>query len=324
MSVKGKHLLHYVPHGIDKNRFRKIDKSDKNYQRVKQDYLPDGEYDFVIGFNSRNAHRKHPSNLIVAFKNFCDHLPKDEAKKCALILHSDIVHDAGTNLPAVINALCKDYKVVVKSTQYSPDQICAFYNLCDVVANVSSNEGFGLSIAEAMMCEVPVIATVTGGLQDQMGFTDDNGNEYKFDLEFSTNSTGRYKKHGKWVRPIWPKVQNLQGSPPTPYIFDDLTDYKDISEAMMYWYLAGKEKRQECGQEGRRWACNEGGIHSENMCNQFIKAMDYVINNFEPQLPFDVFDSDEYYNLDHLPQNTVGMEFHKIDIDSIKKEVENL
>mgnify|MGYP003108994588 CR=1 FL=1 len=324
MSIKGKHLLHRVQHGIDSSVFKPLDKSTKLYKDTKNKYLSEKEYEFVIGFNSRNAHRKHPSNLIMAFKVFCDHLPKEKADKCALVLHSDLVQDAGTDLIAVAKAVCSEYKVVVKNIQHTADEICAFYNMCDVVANVSSNEGFGLSVAEAMMCEKPIIATVTGGLQDQMGFVDDEGNEIKLDLNFSTNSTGKYKKHGKWVKPLFPKVQNLQGSPPTPYIFDDLVDYKDISDAIMYWYLAGNEKRNECGKEGRRWALNEGEINSKKMCEEFIKAMDFTLDNFVKEDRFNIYTPSKEYELDRLPENSIGMELHKIDVESIKKEVENI
>lgn len=321
MPVKGKHLLHYVPHGIDSNMFKALPKDNKHFVKVKKEFFKDQEYDFVVGFNSRNSHRKHPSNLILAFKNFCDHLPKEEASKCALIMKTDKSSDAGTDLIAVRESICPDYTVIFDDKRRPPEEMSAFYNLCDVVANVSSNEGFGLSIAESIMCETPVILTVTGGLQDQAGFTDDDGNVYEFDLKFGSNSTGRYKKHGCWVKPLFPKTQTLQGSPPTPYIFDDFVDYSDIADAIMYWYLAGSEKRKEYGKEGRRWACNEGGINSKNMCSEFIKAMDFTIQNFEPPKKFDIFTYSDDYSTRLLPHNEIGIESHKIDIDAIKKEL---
>jgi glycosyltransferase involved in cell wall biosynthesis len=198
--------------------------------------------------------------------------------------------------------------------------MCAFYNLSDVLANVSSNEGFGLSVAEAIMCGTPIIATVTGGLQDQLGIVDDNGKQIEFNLEFGTNCTGRYKTHGKWVKPIWPKVQNMQGSPPTPYIMDDLTNYSDIADAIMYWYLAGSEKREKCGIEGRIWAMNEGGINSKNMCEQFIKAMDFTLENFIPSKKFDIF-TEHGYDIKSQPNGKMGFDLHKIDVEKIKSEV---
>jgi glycosyltransferase involved in cell wall biosynthesis len=320
MSVKNKVLLHYVPHGINSDEFKPLDKNDKLVLKEKQNYLGNDEYDFVVGFNSRNAHRKHPANLILAFKSFCASLSPEQAKRCALILHSDKVCEAGTDLPATIEAICPEYKVVIDESRKTPEEMIAFYNICDVVANVSSNEGFGLSIAESIMCGTPVIATVTGGLQDQLGLVDDNNKPIEFTLEFGTNVTGRYKNHGIWAKPIWTKVQNLQGSPPTPYIMDDLTNYSDIADAIMYWYLVGPEKREQCGLEGRKWAMTDGGINSKNMCDQFIKGMDYTINNFYPSKTFDLY-TDHNYNIKNLPQGKLGFELHSVNIEKIKSEI---
>jgi glycosyltransferase involved in cell wall biosynthesis len=308
MPVKGKHLLHYVPHGIDSKVFNTLPKNNGLVNKLKKELLGDTNYKFVIGFNSRNTHRKHPANLILAFKNFCDHLTPEQAKECALLMHTDKTCDQGTNLLSVIEAVCPDYTVVIDENRRTPEEMVAFYNICDVVANVSSNEGFGLSIA--------------GGLQDQLGLVDDDGKPYEFNLEFGTNVTGKYKKHGVWSKPLWTKVQTLQGSPPTPYIMDDFVDYKDISEAIMYWYLVGPEKRESYGAEGRRWALNEGGINSKNMCDQFIKAMDFTIDNFTPPKKFGIFRYSEEFNTDNLPQDKLGFDMHKIDVEAIKKEIQ--
>lgn len=323
MPVNGKHLLHYVPHGINSNEFRVLENSDPNIQKLKKELFGDKEYNFVVAFNSRNAHRKHPANLILAFRAFCDSLTKEQSDKCALIMHTDKVCEAGTDLVATITAICPDYKVVLNESRWTPEEMCAFYNIADVLSNVSSNEGFGLSVAEAIMCGTPIIATVTGGLQDQLGIVDDNNNPVEFNLEFGTNSTGRYTKHGKWAKPIWTKVQNMQGSPPTPYIIDDLTNYTDIADAIMYWYLVGSEKREKYGLEGRIWAMNEGGINSKNMCDQFIKAMDFTINNFNPIKTFDIF-TEEGYDIKRQPNGKMGIDLHKIDVEKIKLEVNAL
>ena len=280
MPVNGKHLLHYVPHGINSNEFKPLSSNDLTIKKLKKEYFGENKYEFVVGFNSRNSHRKHPANLVLAFKTFCSHLSKEEASKCALLMHTDKICEQGTDLISVVDAICPEYTVVLDDSRKTPEEMVAFYNICDVVANVSSNEGFGLSIAESIMCGTPVIATVTGGLQDQLGITDDDGNPIKYNLEFSTNSTGRFKKHGCWAKPIWTCVQTVQGSPPTPYILDDVIDYKSISDAIMYWYLTGPELREKYGLIGREWANKEGGINSKNMCNEFIKAMDYTIENF--------------------------------------------
>ena len=321
MPVNGKHLLHYVPHGINSSVFKPLDKSDILISKMKKELFGDREYKFVVAFNSRNAHRKHPANLIMAFKSFCTSLSKEESDTCALIMHTDKICEAGTDLIKTTEAVCPEYTVVLHEDRKSPEEMTAFYNIADVTVNISSNEGFGLSLAESIMCGTPVISSVTGGLQDQLGLVDDNGNPYEFNLEFGTNVTGKYKKHGRWATPIWTKVQNLQGSPPTPYIMDDMTDYSDIANAIMYWYLLGNEKRQECGTEGRRWAMNEGGINSINMCNQFIDAMDYTLDHFTPVKKFDIF-TYTGYDTDHLPHGQLGFELHKVNIDEIKKQIQ--
>jgi len=318
MPVKGKHLLHYVPHGINSNEFKPLPKGDSAVAKLKKELLGDDEYNFIIAFNSRNAHRKHPANLILAFKSFCSSINQEEAKKCALIMHTDKVCEAGTDLVATVQAICPEYKVVLDESRRTPEEMVAFYNLADVTANVSSNEGFGLSIAESIMCGTPVIATVTGGLQDQLGIVTDDGKEVEFNLEFGTNSTGRYTKHGVWAKPVWTKVQNLQGSPPTPYIMDDLVNYTDIADAIGYWYLLGSQKREECGTEGRRWAMNEGGINSKNMCEQFIKAMDFTIANFTPVKTFDIF-TENGYDIKNLPNDKLGFDLHVVNLENIKQ-----
>ena len=320
MPVKGKHLLHLVPHGINSDEFKPLPKGDSSVEKLKKSLLGEGEYNFIIAFNSRNAHRKHPANLILAFKSFCASIDQEQAKKCALIMHTDKVCEAGTDLVATIQAVCPEYKVILDESRRSPEEMVAFYNLADVTANVSSNEGFGLSIAESIMCGTPVIATVTGGLQDQLGIVTDDDKPVEFNLEFGTNTTGRYKKHGVWAKPVWTKVQNLQGSPPTPYIMDDLVSYTDIADAIAYWYLHNSEKREQYGMEGRKWAMNEGGINSKNMCDQLIKAMDFTLNNFTPVKSFDIF-TNNGYDITSLPNDKLGFDLHAVNLEAIKQTI---
>ena len=59
------------------------------------------EYDFVVFFNSRNIRRKQIPDTMVAFRAFLDSLPKEKAKKCLLMLHTEYVTDAGTHLGKV-------------------------------------------------------------------------------------------------------------------------------------------------------------------------------------------------------------------------------
>jgi glycosyltransferase involved in cell wall biosynthesis len=317
-------LLHYVPHGIDPVCFRPLEKDNKPLQDMKTKIFGDNSYDFVFFYNSRNVQRKRTSNIILAFRAFCDNLPIEKAKKCALVLHTEAVLDAGTDLPAVIEAFCGNkYKVVILEDRYSPDDMNILYNIADVTVNISSNEGFGLSVAESIMSGTPVIVNVTGGLQDQIGQTDDGGNVITFSKDFGTNHTGKYKKHGVWAKPVYPTARIIQGSPPTPYIFDDLCTWEDVAEAMMYWYTMSSELREKCGNEGRRWAMNEGGLNVENLANQFIKAMDFTLNNFIPRSRFSLHTADEYTG-QFMVDECLGVEIPKIDLNKINGQINEL
>jgi glycosyltransferase involved in cell wall biosynthesis len=318
-----KHLLHYVPHGIDTNTFRPLDKNEKKIREKKKQLFGDTEYDFVLFHNSRNVQRKKTSNTILAYRTFCDNLTPEQSSKCVLVLHTEAIQDAGTDLPAVIEALCPNYKVIIDESKMIPEDMCAMYNIADVTVLISSNEGFGLSIAESIVCGTPIIVNVTGGLQDQIGQVDHDGNPLKFTAEFGTNTCGIYKTHGVWAKPVWPSARTIQGSPPTPYIFDDICKWEECADAMMYWYLMTPENREKCGDIGRNWACNEGGLNSKNMCSEFIKGMDYTINNFTGAKQFSIFNTDVLKGQTQ-PFNKIGVKIPTLDKNKLKTEVDNV
>lgn len=321
--MNGRTLLHYVPHGIDEECFHIKKKDDKDFLEFKKRIFNGKNFEFVILYNSRNVHRKRTSNIVLAFRQFCDNLPREIADKCVLILHTEIMHDAGTNLLAVKEALCPDYNIIFSPGKLSPMDMCTLYNVADCTINLSSNEGFGLSIAESIMCGTPIIATVTGGLQDQIGQTDDEGKPVEFNADFGSNNVGKYKNHGPWAYPVWPVTRLIQGSIPTPYIFDDLAKWEDAAEGMMYWYLMGDEKRTKCGAEGRRWALNEGGLNSRNMGQQFINGMEYVFENWQKPKRFGLYSVKDYVG-NTMPNGHMGFEIPKIDKEALLKKIETL
>lgn len=313
MSVKGKHLIHYVPHGIDFNVFKPLDKSDPELVKFRKNTFKNKDYDFVFFYNSRNINRKRTANIFLAFRNFCDNLSKNAAEKCLLLLHTEMVLDAGTDLKAVGEAFLEGYNYLVLESRYSPQEMNFLYNMAEVTVNISSNEGFGLSVAESLMAETPVIVNVTGGLQDQIGQTDDDGNPVEFDRDFGSNNVKRYTRHGVWAKVVWPAARIIQGSPPTPYIFDDLCKWEDVAVEMMSWYKSGKENCSTCGKEGRRWAMNEGGLNIKNLANQFIKAMDFTLENFVPQSRFSLHSDKEHIG-HRMPGKSLGFEMPRITI----------
>jgi glycosyltransferase involved in cell wall biosynthesis len=220
-------------------------------------------------------------------------LPKDESKKCVLVMHTQPVDDNGTDLPAVVKELCPDYDVIFSNEKLDNDQMCWMYNIADVTINIASNEGFGLGTCESLMCGTPIVVNVTGGLQDQCGFKKEDGSYLTVDDytdEFQSNHRGTYKECGDWAYPVFPSNLSLQGSPPTPYIFDDRPSYGDAAEGIKHFYDMGEEKRKECGEKGMEFVQTEEiGMTAENMSKRFIKDMDTAFEEWTPRKRFTLY-----------------------------------
>jgi len=282
-----KPYLSYIPHGINPTEYYKIQPEDLEYKELiefRNKLFNNKDYEFVILFNNRNIRRKNTSNIILAFNDFCKKYSKEINSKFALVLHTQTIDPNGTDLFAVKNAVCKDYNVIFHEDRLHPKELNFLYNISDVTINVAFAEGFGLSTAESLMAETMIIATVTGGLQDQMGFRDDAGHLLCFTKTWPSNHNALIKTHGDWAIPIYPVVHNLTGSPPTPYIFDDHTSIHDITFALDNVFSIGKQVRDKNGKEGRKFMLSkESKMSTESMCNTFMSDIEFVLNNWTPQ-----------------------------------------
>jgi len=287
-------IIRYVPHGIDENMFFKIHKDDeqfKGFQEFKNSVFENRtDIEYVVMFNSRNIRRKSVPDLIFAYRLFCDKIGKEEAKKCALILHTQSVDQNGTDLRAVRENLCDPEYVNVYFSEgkLTTPQMNWLYNLADLVVLPSSNEGWGLALTEAMMSETMIAANVTGGMQDQMRFTDDKGEWFTPSKDIPSNHRGTYKEHGEWSIPIFPSNISLVGSVPTPYIFDDRCSAEDIAEAIFKSFSMTPEDRLKKGKKGREWVTSEEAqMSSKNMSKNIGNCIDECFENFIPRPKFD-------------------------------------
>ena len=275
-----------IPHGINEDVFRPIDKTEETFLRFKSDVLNKRDFEFILLYNNRNIRRKNPGDIILAWNMFVNKLTPEEREKVVLVMHTQPIDDNGTDLPAVARMNTKNCHIVFDSQNYKEEQMNMLYNMSDVTINIASNEGFGLGTAESLMAGVPIIVNVTGGLQDQCGFKNDDGkilSENDYTTEWGSNHDGRYKEHGSWVKPVWPASRNLQGSPPTPYIFDDRCKWEDAADAIMEWYKTPKEERDAAGLLGREYCLlEETGISAINMGKRFIKDMDKAFKEWTP------------------------------------------
>ena len=288
-------ILKYVPHGINEKIFYPITEFMKDQNEAletkKKEIFGDFNPEFVVFYNARNIRRKCTSDLIAAYSIFCDKIGKDKARKCALLLHTQRQDDNGTDLVAVKDLLCDpEYqKVYFSDARINAQDINLLYNMADVTCLISSNEGWGLSLTESMMAGKMIIGNVTGGMQDQMRFVDENGKWIDFDDKFCSNHFGKYKKHGKWAVPVFPTNSSIVGSIPTPYILDDRCDFRDVAKAIEEVYNLPLEERQARGLAGREWVLSDESMMSaEHMCDNVISTIEETLNNFKPRTKFEL------------------------------------
>jgi glycosyltransferase involved in cell wall biosynthesis len=283
-KVEGK-ILEYIPHGLNNKIFQPMEDSDEKLQEFKNKLLGDKKYDFILLFNSRNIRRKSIPDALLAWKLFTEQLPPEKAKKTAFILKTDPIDGNGTDLPSVIEYLFNDSNtdVLVLGQKLSTEEMSYLYNVSDGVILLSSNEGWGLALTESLLTGTPFIANVTGGMQDQMRFIDGNGDWFTPSPDIPSNHRGTYKKHGKWAFPVYPSSISMQGSPKTPYIFDDRCRWEDAAEQIKNLYELSPEERKERGLEGMKWATNdEAGFTSEIMSQRMIKTIDHLFDTWQP------------------------------------------
>lgn len=289
--------LKYIPHGINHNEYYPIDinapravngeqKDVDIYFNMKKEFENriKNEIKFCVLYNSRNIRRKSSSDVILAFRFFVEQLPENDRKNAVLIMHTDPVDGNGTDLPEVYRSCAPDCNIIFMDGRHPVWDLNALYNIADVTINMSSAEGFGLSTAESLMAGTPITAVVTGGLQDQMRFENEDGSWLNFDEDFASNNDGKYKKHAKWAFPIFPASRSLIGSPVTPYIFDDRPRWEDFAVALKYIYDLPEEKRKECGLAGREWLIsNESMMNINCFGKNFIDGIDDTFKNWKPR-----------------------------------------
>ena len=299
-------IIKYVPHGINEKIFYPITPDmTEDYNKVQEkrkQFFGNNQPEFVVLYNARNIRRKCLPDLILGYVQFCNRLEEEQAKKCALLLHTQPVDENGTDLPAVIDLLCdpEKHRVVFSTDRNTPYDMNILYNCSDVVALPSSNEGWGLSLTEGMMCGKPIIATVTGGMQDQMRFEDKEGNWLEFDDNFCSNHFGTYKKCGNWAFPVFPSNMSLVGSVPTPYIFDDRADFRDIADEIHAAYRCGKDYREHIGREARKWVTSDESMMSARwMCKNVIDTIEETLTKWKPRANY------EFIKIDKLPKKKI-------------------
>ena len=276
----------YVPHGISERRFNKIE--DDNVSLIDFDSKHGiANKKFKILYSNRNIRRKQPGDVLLAYKYFMDGLTPEQREECVLVFHCSPVDDNGTDLPRVHKHLCPEYDVCftyeTDGRPFGDNEMNLLFNSADVYINLASNEGFGLGSAEALTVGTPIIVNVTGGLQDQCGFKKDGEfltpDDY---VELGSNHKKTHTEHGEWVFPVYPTNRSLQGSPMTPYIFDDRCQPEDASVQLKKLYDMSRDERKRLGSLGTEF-CKENLMTSKAMGQEFISSMDGAFDNWKPK-----------------------------------------
>jgi len=241
--------LDYVPHAVNSEIFTPL--SEEVIKDLRQKNFHKDDQDKVLFFwNNRNARRKQSGSLIFWFKKFLDEVGHDKAQ---LIMHTDPKDRHGQDLAHIVDRLeLNTQRQVLFSTQkVGQGELAALYNMADCTINISDAEGFGLATLESMSCGTPIIANMTGGLQEQ--------------VVLGSDATGI---------PLIPESKAIIGSQDVPYIYEDRLSEAQVVNALKKMYALGKEGRKEMGLKGREHVIKNYNFETFN--KQWVDIMTEV------------------------------------------------
>ncbi|MDA7494530.1 glycosyltransferase [bacterium] len=240
----------YLPHSVNPDIFKPL--SDLQIKETRERSLQEEDRDKVVFFwNNRNARRKQSGTLIWWFKEWLD---KEELHdKACLIMHTEPKDPHGQDLEHIINHLgLKDRQILLSTQKIPPEQLAELYNMVDCTINISDAEGFGLATLESLSCGTPIIATMTGGLQEQV--TDG-------ETEFGVG--------------LYPRSKSVIGSQQVPYIYEDRIDKAQFHSALNKIYKIGKKERRQLGTLGREHVEENYNFHE--LQQKWVEIIDKVV-----------------------------------------------
>jgi hypothetical protein len=102
------------------------------------------------------------------------------------------------------------------------------------------------------------------------------------------------REHGEWAFPVYPTNRSIQGSPLTPYIWDDRCTAEDAAKQIKAVYDLSKEERKARGLKGREWALSdEAGFTGEKMGVRVIKTLDNLFDTWEPREKYELINANQ-------------------------------
>jgi len=258
---------YYLPHAIPTHVFKKMDKTNVNHFR-KENFGIDKDH-FLIFWNNRNARRKQSGSLIFWFNDFLKKLQKKhKGAKATLLMHTEPNDPNGQDLYAITRNLgLVNEEVLISIKKMDLPDLAMIYNAADVTIGISDAEGFGLATFESMACETPIIATMTGGLQEQVTFIEKVTEEQMLKRNSKCKPITEYE-HGIGLEPT---SKAIIGSQEVPFIYEDRLSGKQVSDALLMMYEYSDEKRAELGKAGREHV--EKNYNFENFANRWEEIL---------------------------------------------------
>ncbi len=238
--------LKYIPHAVNEDVFNPVLPEHRVEMREKM--LGSDSNKFIAFWNNRNARRKQSGTLLWWWKEWLD--KRDLHDKAQLIMHTDPKDPHGQDLTQIAEHLgLGSQRQVLFSTQKIPlEQMGSFYNISDVTINISDAEGFGLATLESLSCGTPIIANMTGGLQEQViGPEGENGVA------------------------IFPSSKSVIGSQQVPYIYEDRISKQSFHAALDKLYFIDEDSRRELGNKGLRHVRENYSF--DKFCKQWVDTL---------------------------------------------------
>jgi glycosyltransferase involved in cell wall biosynthesis len=123
--------------------------------------IPDGTLCFLFLFDATsNVTRKNPAGLIRAYRAAFP----DSASDALLIIKAKKLSDGECRALEALAGGRSDIRII--NEPWTVERIAALMAACDAYVSLHRAEGFGLTVAEAMACGKPVIATAYSGTMD--------------------------------------------------------------------------------------------------------------------------------------------------------------
>ena len=250
--------VNFIPHSLPDNLFFPMSKD--KIQQHKSNLLGEDRKDHFVGiWVNRNAKRKRPSDLIVAWSMFLDELEEKYGhRKATLIMHTEPTDNEGPNLFKVTEMLGIQDHVFFSRDRIEFEKMNVLYNITDFCINTSYAEGFGLATLESMMTGTPIIAPKTGGLTRQVvDHRDGSQNGVALDIDLKT----------------------LVGSQSVPFIYEDYVKNENFANAIMKLYKMTDQEKRALSRKVKSYADTE--FSHQKTVDSWHDSMIQVIEDFK-------------------------------------------